>query len=215
MLEIRNLSKQFKSNQVLNEIDISLEFGKIYGFVGGNGSGKSVFFKIICGFLKADKGEILFNGKLLGKEIDFLPSLGVLIEKPAFIENYNQFQNLKYLAQIKNEISDEDISSILKKMGLELNNKEKVKNFSLGMRQRLGIAQAIMENQKIIVLDEPFNGLDKQGREDIKKIIYELKSPDRIILLTSHIEGDIEDLSDSIYEFNKGKLNIAKTRIRN
>lgn len=215
MLEIRNLSKKFKSNQVLNEINISLGFGKIYGFIGGNGSGKSVFFKIICGFLKADKGEILFDGKLIGKEIDFLPSLGVLIEKPAFIENYNQFQNLKYLAQIKNEISDEDISAILKKMGLELNNKEKVKNFSLGMRQRLGIAQAIMENQKIIVLDEPFNGLDKQGREDIKKIIYELKSPDRIILLTSHIEGDIEDLSDSIYEFNKGKLNIVKTGIRN
>ncbi len=210
MLEIRNLSKKFKSNQVLNNINISLEFGKIYGFVGGNGSGKSVFFKTICGFLKADKGEILIDGKTLGKEIDFLPNLGVLIEKPAFIENYNQFQNLKYLASIKNEISDEDINDILKKVGLELSNKEKVKNFSLGMRQRLGIAQAIMENQKIIILDEPFNGLDKQARQDIKKVIYELKSPDRIILLTSHIENDIEDLSDHIYEFNQGFVNPLK-----
>lgn len=210
MLEIRNLSKKFKKNKVLDNINMSLECGKIYGFIGENGSGKSVFFKIICGFLKTDKGEISYNGKLLGKEIDFLPSLGVLIEKPAFIENYNQFQNLKYLAQIKNEISDKDINCILKKVGLKLNNKEKVKNFSLGMRQRLGIAQAIMENQKILVLDEPFNGLDRQGREDIKKVIYELKSPDRIILLTSHIENDIEDLSDYIFEFVQGSVNLLK-----
>lgn len=210
MLEVNNLTKKFKRKIVLSNINLKLKFGNVYGFVGTNGSGKSVFFKTLCGFLRADNGDIVLKGKKIGKDIDFLTDLGVLIEKPAFIENYNQFQNLKYLAGIKNKISDNDIKKILQKVGLNLSNKDKVKNFSLGMRQRLGIAQAIMEEQKILVLDEPFNGLDRQGREDIKKIIYNLKTPDRLILLTSHIEGDIEDLSDYIFEFNAGSIVPAK-----
>lgn len=207
MLKITNLSKKFKSHQIFKDINIELDYGNIYGFIGINGSGKSVFFKTICGFLKSDKGEISIDQKVIGKDIDFLPNLGVLIEKPGFIENYNQFQNLEYLASIKNRITKEDINEVIKKVGLDINNKEKVKNFSLGMRQRLAIAQAIMENQKIIILDEPFNGLDKQGREDIKKIIKQLKAKNKLILLTSHIEGDIEDLADHIYEFNNYTLN--------
>lgn len=207
MLKITNLSKKFKSHQIFKDINIELDYGNIYGFIGINGSGKSVFFKTICGFLKSDKGEISIDQKVIGKDIDFLPDLGVLIEKPGFIENYNQFQNLEYLASIKNKITNEDINEVIKKVGLDINNKEKVKNFSLGMRQRLAIAQAIMENQKIIILDEPFNGLDKQGREDIKKIIKQLKAKNKLILLTSHIEGDIEDLADHIYEFNNYTLN--------
>lgn len=206
MLEIKNLSKKFKNKIILDDINLNLEFGNIYGFVGTNGSGKSVFFKTICGFLKADKGQIILNGQVLGNEIDFLTDLGVIIEKPAFIENYNQFQNLKYLAEIKNIINDKDIEKTIKLVGLDINNKDKVKNFSLGMRQRLAIAQSIMENQKILVLDEPFNGLDKQGREKIKNLILTLKSKDRLILLTSHIEGDIEELSDYIFEFRNGKI---------
>lgn len=207
MLKITNLSKKFKSHQIFKDINIELDYGNIYGFIGINGSGKSVFFKTICGFLKLDKGEISIDQKVIGKDIDFLPDLGVLIEKPGFIENYNQFQNLEYLASIKNKITNEDINEVIKKVGLDINNKDKVKNFSLGMRQRLAIAQAIMENQKIIILDEPFNGLDKQGREDIKKIIKQLKAKNKLILLTSHIEGDIEDLADHIYEFNNYTLN--------
>lgn len=207
MLKITNLSKKFKSHQIFKDINIELDYGNIYGFIGINGSGKSVFFKTICGFLKSDKGEISIDQKVIGKDIDFLPDLGVLIEKPGFIENYNQFQNLEYLASIKNKITNEDINEVIKKVGLDINNKDKVKNFSLGMRQRLAIAQAIMENQKIIILDEPFNGLDKQGREDIKKIIKQLKAKNKLILLTSHIEGDIEDLADHIYEFNNYTLN--------
>lgn len=206
MLEVNNLTKKFKRKIVLSNINLKLKFGNVYGFVGTNGSGKSVFFKTLCGFLRADNGDIVLKGKKIGKDIDFLTDLGVLIEKPAFIENYNQFQNLKYLAGIKNKISDNDIKRTLQKVGLDLSNKDKVKNFSLGMRQRSGIAQAIMEEQKILILDEPFNGLDKQGREDIKKIIYNFKTPDRLILLTSHIEGDIEDLSDYIFEFNAGRI---------
>lgn len=210
MLEIKGLTKKFRRRTILNRIDLSLEYGNIYGFVGTNGSGKSVFFKTICGFLKADEGVIAINGKIIGKDIDFLPDLGVLIEKPGFIENYDQFKNLKYLAQIKNEIDDRRISEVLKEVGLDINNREKVKTFSLGMRQRLAIAQAIMEYQKILVLDEPFNGLDKQGCEQIKKLLLRLKTPDRLILLTSHIEGDIEELSDFIYEFHEGKIHLLE-----
>lgn len=210
MLEIKGLTKKFKKRTVLRDINLSLEFGNIYGFIGANGSGKSVFFKTICGFLKPDKGTVTVNGKTIGKEIDFLPNLGVVIEKPGFIENYNQFDNLKYLAQINNIIDDKKIIEALHRVGLDTNNKEKVKTFSLGMRQRLAIAQAIMEDQKIIILDEPFNGLDKNGCNQIKNLLMELKSPDRLILLTSHIEGDIDSLSDYIFEFSDGKISLVK-----
>lgn len=210
MLEIKELTKKFKKRTVLRDINLSLEFGNIYGFIGANGSGKSVFFKTICGFLKPDKGTVTVNGKTIGKEIDFLPNLGVVIEKPGFIENYNQFDNLKYLAQINNIIDDKKIIEALHRVGLDINNKEKVKTFSLGMRQRLAIAQAIMEDQKIIILDEPFNGLDKNGCNQIKNLLMELKSPDRLILLTSHIEGDIDSLSDYIFEFSDGKISLVK-----
>ena len=206
MLKISGLSKKFKKRVILDHINLELEFGNIYGFIGANGSGKSVFFKTICGFLKADGGTVALDDKVIGKDIDFLPELGVLIEKPGFIENYTQFENLKYLAQINNIINDEDIRAALEMVGLDPDNNEKVKNFSLGMRQRLAIAQAIMENQKIIILDEPFNGLDKQGAAQIKQLLLELKSPDRLILLTSHISGDIEELSDYIFEFTGGKI---------
>ena len=206
MLKITNLSKKFKKRMILDDINLELTFGNIYGFIGANGSGKSVFFKTICGFLKADGGTVALNDEVIGKDIDFLPELGVLIEKPGFSEKYTQFENLKYLAQINNTVHDEDIKATLEMVGLNPDNNEKVKNFSLGMRQRLAIAQAIMEKQKIIILDEPFNGLDKQGAAQIKQLLLELKSPDRLILLTSHIAGDIEELSDYIFEFSAGKI---------
>lgn len=206
MLKISNLSKKFKRRVVLDDISLELDFGNIYGFTGANGSGKSVFFKTICGFLKADGGTVALDDRVIGRDIDFLPELGVLIEKPGFIENYTQFENLKYLAQIKGIIHDEDIRAALELVGLDPDNKEKVKNFSLGMRQRLAIAQAIMEKQRILILDEPFNGLDKQGAAQIKQLLLGLKSPDRLILLTSHISGDMEELSDYIFEFAAGKL---------
>ncbi len=210
MLKITDLSKKFRKRTVLNNINSELEFGNIYGFTGPNGSGKSVFFKVICGFLKADSGTVSLDGRVLGRDMDFLPELGVLIEKPGFIENYSQFENLKYLAQINNIITDEEITAALKRVGLDPANREKVKNFSLGMRQRLGIAQAIMENQKILILDEPFNGLDKQGAAQIKRLLLELKSPERLILLTSHIAGDIEELADFVFEFTEGRIVPAR-----
>ena len=210
MLKITDLSKKFRKRTVLNNINSELEFGNIYGFTGANGSGKSVFFKVICGFLKADSGTVSLDGRVLGRDMDFLPELGVLIEKPGFIENYSQFENLKYLAQINNIITDEEITAALKRVGLDPANREKVKNFSLGMRQRLGIAQAIMEDQKILILDEPFNGLDQQGAAQIKRLLLELKSPERLILLTSHIAGDSEELADFVFEFTEGRIVPAR-----
>ncbi len=206
MLKINGLSKKFKNHVILKNINIECDYGKVYGFVGPNGCGKSVFFKIVSGFLKADSGEISIDDKVIGKDLDFLPNLGVLIEKPGFIENYNHLQNLKYLASINNIIDDGQIKEYLKLVGLDIKNTDKVKNYSLGMRQRLGIAQAIMENQKIIILDEPFNGLDKDGTNQIKKIIFNLKNEGKLILLTSHIEGDIEEMSDVKYQFNESTV---------
>lgn len=206
MLKIRDLSKRFKRRVIFENVNLDLKRGNIYGFVGANGSGKSVFFKTICGFLRPEKGSILIDDMEIGKNIDFLPELGVLIEKPGFIEEYNQLDNLRYLARINNKIGEKEIKDSLEAVGLDISNKDKVKNFSLGMRQRLAIAQAIMEGQKIIILDEPFNGLDKEGVEQIKTLIKGLKSPDRLILLTSHIPGDIEELSDCIFEFSDGNI---------
>ena len=206
MLKIRDLSKRFKRRVIFENVNLDLKRGNIYGFVGANGSGKSVFFKTICGFLRPEKGSILIDDMEIGKNIDFLPELGVLIEKPGFIEEYNQLDNLRYLARINNKIGEKEIKDSLEAVGLDIANKDKVKNFSLGMRQRLAIAQAIMEGQKIIILDEPFNGLDKEGVEQIKTLIKGLKSPDRLILLTSHIPGDIEELSDCIFEFSNGNI---------
>lgn len=206
MLEVRNLSKRFGKKWVLNDISLQLNKGHIYGFVGPNGCGKSVLFKVICGFIKADKGAVLYEGKKVGRDMDFLPSLGVLIEKPVFIEEYNQFQNLKYLARIRNEIDDKMIRTCINTVGLDPKNKEKVRNFSLGMRQRLGIAQAIMERPDILILDEPFNGLDRDGRREVSRIINDYVTDDKIVLLTSHIDGDMDQLADKIYEIDDGRI---------
>lgn len=206
MLRVFNLSKSFKKKVIFKNINMKLESGKIYGFIGANGSGKSVFFKVLCGFLKADSGYVECDGKQVGKDIDFIPSLGVVIEKPGFIEHYNHFNNLKYLADIKRKIDAETINSYIELVGLDKESKDPVKNYSLGMRQRLGIAQAIMEDPDVLVLDEPFNGLDKQGVYEIKKIIREMKNSGKLILLTSHIGQDIEELSDCVYEFSQHTL---------
>ncbi|WP_026507940.1 ABC transporter ATP-binding protein [Butyrivibrio sp. MC2013] len=210
MLEVRRLSKKYGRNWVLRDINLQLNKGHIYGFVGANGCGKSVLFKTICGFVKADEGEILYDGLKIGKDVDFIPSLGVLIEKPLFIEEYNHFQNLKYLARIRNEINDQTIWDSIEAVGLDLHNKNKVKKYSLGMRQRLGIAQAIMEKPDVLILDEPFNGLDKEGRSDITKIIKNYVTENRIVMLTSHIDGDIEQLADTVYEIENGNAHYVK-----
>lgn len=206
MIEIKNVTKFFKNEKIFENLNLVLEENKIYGFVGRNGSGKSVLFKLICGYCLPDKGEILINGKKIGKEIDFPENLGALIENPGFMKYETGFKNLYYLAKIRNEITNMDIRETMRMVGLDPYLKKHVGKYSLGMRQRLGIAQAIMEKPRILILDEPMNGLDENGVMLIRKIILQYKKDNRVILLASHNKEDINILCDEVFELNDGKL---------
>ena len=206
MIIIENATKKFGTQTVLNNVSLTLEDGKIYGFVGQNGCGKTVLFKSICGFIYLDRGTITVDGKVIGKDIDIIKDAGIIIESPGFLPNYSAFKNLKFLTMIKDNIGDEQIKSTLISVGLDPESKKVVGKFSLGMRQRLGIAQAIMENPHILILDEPMNGLDKQGVEDIRKILMDLKKKGKLILLASHNPLDIDILCDCVYELDAGTI---------
>lgn len=206
MIIIENATKKFGTQTVLNNVSLTLEDGKIYGFVGQNGCGKTVLFKSICGFIYLDRGTITVDGKVIGKDIDIIKDAGIIIESPGFLPNYSAFKNLKFLTMIKDNIGDEQIKSTLISVGLDPESKKVVGKFSLGMRQRLGIAQAIMENPHILILDEPMNGLDKRGVEDIRKILMDLKKKGKHILLASHNPLDIDILCDCVYELDAGTI---------
>ncbi len=206
MIIIENATKKFGTQTVLNNVSLTLEDGKIYGFVGQNGCGKTVLFKSICGFIYLDRGTITVDGKVIGKDIDIIKDAGIIIENPGFLPNYSAFKNLKFLTMIKDNIGDEQIKSTLISVGLDPESKKVVGKFSLGMRQRLGIAQAIMENPHILILDEPMNGLDKRGVEDIRKILMDLKKKGKLILLASHNPLDIDILCDCVYELDAGTI---------
>lgn len=206
MIIIENATKKFGTQTVLNNVSLTLEDGKIYGFVGQNGCGKTVLFKSICGFIYLDRGTITVDGKVIGKDIDIIKDAGIIIESPGFLLNYSAFKNLKFLTMIKDNIGDEQIKSTLISVGLDPESKKVVGKFSLGMRQRLGIAQAIMENPHILILDEPMNGLDKRGVEDIRKILMDLKKKGKLILLASHNPLDIDILCDCVYELDAGTI---------
>lgn len=206
MIIIENATKKFGTQTVLNNVSLTLEDGKIYGFVGQNGCGKTVLFKSICGFIYLDRGTITVDGKVIGKDIDIIKDAGIIIESPGFLPNYSAFKNLKFLTMIKDNIGDEQIKSTLISVGLDPESKKVVGKFSLGMRQRLGIAQAIMENPHILILDEPMNGLDKRGVEVIRKILMDLKKKGKLILLASHNPLDIDILCDCVYELDAGTI---------
>ena len=206
MIIIENATKKFGTQTVLNNVSLTLEDGKIYGFVGQNGCGKTVLFKSICGFIYLDRGTITVDGKVIGKDIDIIKDAGIIIESQGFLPNYSAFKNLKFLTMIKDNIGDEQIKSTLISVGLDPESKKVVGKFSLGMRQRLGIAQAIMENPHILILDEPMNGLDKRGVEDIRKILMDLKKKGKLILLASHNPLDIDILCDCVYELDAGTI---------
>ena len=206
MIIIENATKKFGTQTVLNNVSLTLEDGKIYGFVGQNGCGKTVLFKSIGGFIYLDRGTITVDGKVIGKDIDIIKDAGIIIESPGFLPNYSAFKNLKFLTMIKDNIGDEQIKSTLISVGLDPESKKVVGKFSLGMRQRLGIAQAIMENPHILILDEPMNGLDKRGVEDIRKILMDLKKKGKLILLASHNPLDIDILCDCVYELDAGTI---------
>lgn len=209
IVKVENVTKYFKQEKVLDDVNMDLETGHIYGIVGKNGAGKTVLFKIIAGFIKPSSGKVTVAGKIIGVDRDFPDSLGLIIETPGFLSQYNAYQNLLYLANINNKISKEDIKEAIRMVGLDPDSNKKVGKFSLGMRQRLGIAQAIMENPNLIILDEPMNGLDKKGIEDVKELLLKLKGDGKTILMASHYAEDME-ICDEVFQMEDGKLGDMK-----
>lgn len=209
IVKVENVTKYFKQEKVLDDVNMNLETGHIYGIVGKNGAGKTVLFKIIAGFIKPSSGKVTVAGKIIGVDRDFPDSLGLIIETPGFLSQYNAYQNLLYLANINNKISKEDIREAIRMVGLDPDSNKKVGKFSLGMRQRLGIAQAIMENPNLIILDEPMNGLDKKGIEDVKELLLKLKGDGKTILMASHYAEDME-ICDEVFQMEDGKLGDMK-----
>ena len=209
IVKVENVTKYFKQEKVLDDVNMNLETGHIYGIVGKNGAGKTVLFKIIAGFIKPSSGKVTVAGKIIGVDRDFPDSLGLIIETPGFLSQYNAYQNLLYLANINNKISKEDVKESIRMVRLDPGSNKKVGKFSLGMRQRLGIAQAIMENPNLIILDEPMNGLDKKGIEDVKELLLKLKGDGKTILMASHYAEDME-ICDEVFQMEDGKLGDMK-----
>lgn len=206
IIEVRSANKAFKETEALKNVTLSFEKGKIHGIIGRNGSGKTVLFKCICGLMRLDSGTITVDGKQVGKDIEIPGGLGIIIEAPGFLPNYSGFKNLKFLANINRKIGDQDIKAFIKKVGLDPEEKKHVGKYSLGMRQRLGIAQAIMEDPDILIFDEPMNGLDNEGVKDIRKLFLELKENGKTLLIASHNAEDIHVLCDTVHEMDKGQL---------
>lgn len=203
---VQNVVKRFRDQVVLKNVSISFEKGKIHGIVGRNGSGKTVLFKCICGLMHPEEGVILVNGKRVGRDVDMPEDIGAIIEAPGFLPNYSGYKDLRFLANIRRKIGKEEILNVLKTVGLDPESRKHVGKYSLGMRQRLGIAQAIMEDPEILILDEPMNGLDNAGVQDIRALLLELKAQGKTILLASHNHEDIAALCDTVHEMDGGVL---------
>lgn len=206
MIEIKNLVKSFGNVTVLNNISVSFEQGKIHGLIGRNGSGKTMLMKCICGFVPVSSGEIYVSGKQIGNDIDTPESMGIIIEAPGFLPEYNAYKNLKFLADIKGKVKKTEIRKAIESVGLDPDSKKHVGKYSLGMKQRLGLAQAIMENPELLILDEPMNGLDKEGVADMRKYLLTLKEQGKTMIIASHSAEDIEVLCDTVCEMEKGVL---------
>lgn len=205
-IEISEYTKKIQKNTVLDNITLTMQSGNIYGLQGHNGSGKTMLMRAICGLILPDSGYIKIDGKRLGKDISFPESLGFLLESPSFLGNFSALENLKKLSSLKNKTNEETLCQLLLQVGLDPYDKKKYKKFSLGMKQKLGIACAIMASPNLILLDEPFNALDKDSVQTIKKIILRLRTPNRIIILSCHNKNDLMQLSDIIFELDNGKL---------
>lgn len=206
ILEIKNYSKNIKDKKILDNINLTLESGKIYGFYGRNGSGKTMLFRAISTLVYPSSGDILINKKSIIYDDYDLSNIGLLLEDPGFYSHLNGFDNLSILYEINNKKNPEHIRLVLKKVGLDKFEKEKYKEYSLGMKQKLRIAQAFMENQQLVILDEPTNGLDEKSIENIRKIILSLKKEDKLVLLASHNKDDLKLLCDKIYKLDNGKI---------
>lgn len=207
IIKVNNISKSFKATKVLDDVTCQFEVGKIHGIIGRNGAGKTLLMKAMCGFIIPDAGEIIIREMVLSKTHNTIPEdMGIMIENPGFIPTFSGYHNLQYLASIKKIISKEEIMQALSIVGLEKQSKKKVSQYSLGMRQRLGIAQAFMENQSIMILDEPMSGLDNRGVDEMRQLFIDLKKEGKTIILASHNREDIDVLCDTVIEMDRGKI---------
>lgn len=206
VIQVENVSKTIKGNMVIDCVSAEFSSGKVYGLQGINGSGKTMLMRLISGLIYPTEGRIVIDGKILGKEIAFPESIGILIENPAFLDNYSGFANLKLLASIQNKIDDKQIYKTLERVGLEPDSRKKYKKYSLGMKQKLGIAGAVMEKPEFLILDEPANALDKEGIERLKKIVQEEKERGVLIILSCHDSALLEAMADVIYSMENGRL---------
>lgn len=205
-LEINEVSKTIHKNEILKQITLSMDKGKIYGLWGKNGSGKTMLMRCICGLVFPSAGNILINGKILGKDISFPESVGVLIENPGFIEHYNAMDNLKAIASIEGNVAEDEMLHLMETLELDSTSKKKVKKYSLGMRQKLGIIAAVMGAPKLIILDEPINALDEGSVKKVKQLLDELKEKDSLIIISCHDRYEMEELADEIFYMENGKL---------
>ncbi len=206
MIELRDVCKQFGTTQVLININASFDDGKIHGLIGRNGSGKTVLLKCICGLIRPTSGSIVISGKQIGKDIEMPESFAALIENPGFLPNYSGEANLSFLMSVNTPVVREKIRHVLRQVGLENDRKKHVGKYSLGMRQKLGIAQVIMEDPMLMIFDEPMNGLDKKSVSETRELFKQLRDRKRTILLASHNAQDIDELCDSVYEVDAGRM---------
>lgn len=210
IIVVQDVTKSFKDTKVLCQVNVTFEKGKIHGIIGRNGSGKTVLIKTICGFIRPDQGQVVVDGKTIGKDVDFPQSVGAIIEAPGFLPTASAYQNLAYLASLKGIIGKAEIRAAISFVGLNPDDKKHVRKYSLGMKQRLGLAQAIMENPDILVLDEPLNGLDNDGVAEMREYLLQLKENGKTILLVSHNLEDINALCDTVCEMDHGVLTPKK-----
>lgn len=214
-LSIKSLKKDFKNNTIFHDVSVDFISGKIYGIAGRNGTGKSVFFKIICGLMSPTEGQVTYNGKIIGKDMDYLGDAGIIIENPNFLDNYSGYKNLEYLISINKKVNMDLAEKYIDLLEMREYINKKVKTYSLGMKQKLGFVQAVMEDQNVVILDEPFNGLDEQSVDKVRTLILELKEKGKLVLLSSHIKEDIEKVCDEVYQFNNFTLNKIENSLVN
>ena len=213
IIDVKNVNLTLGKTKILKDINVSFEQGKIHGLIGRNGSGKTMLMKCICGFIKPTSGEITVDGKRVGKDVDFPKNMGIIIETPGFIPYYSGYKNLKLLAGLNNRIGKKEIMQSMEQVGLDPKLKRHVRKYSLGMRQRLGLAQAIMENPDLLILDEPFNGLDKDGVKDMREYLLSYKEQGKTILICSHSAEGISVLCETVHEMDKGVIERIKDRV--
>lgn len=200
------IGKSIKQNVILQDVSLRLSGGKIYGFVGRNGSGKTMLFRALSGLMSVDSGSVSIDGKVLRKDCSVLPSLGIVLENAGLFPNMTGRENLRYLAEFQKKIGPEEVDDAIRRAGLDPEDKRLYKKYSLGMKQRLAIAQAIMEHPDVIMLDEPTNSLDEYGVEEIRQIMTQEKERGAIVLLASHNKEDIRLLADELYRIDQGRV---------